>query len=234
MSPSSVKYSSGLRPFYPHMSDSYNDQTTSDIALRFGGNRVHLHKIILKASSGVWNQAFNSKLPISTKAEYIIQGHSDLVVNTMLQYIYGKPLDASPPDSPENGRLDYLFDVFGIANEYQIPSLGEAVTERVVQLMKRHPIERRQDTFYNVISDTEIAEGKKMFGTVMSKTADLYINNNVADKSLMNGVLSTCFELVRNLKCLEENLDIISLIGQHDPFCGRLLQLYLPMLKFSG
>jgi len=100
--------------------------------------------------------------------------------------------------------------------------------------MKRHPIERRQNTFYNVISDTEIAEGKKMFGTIMSKTADLYINNNVADKSLMNGVLSTCFELVRNLKWLEENLDIISLIGQHDPFCGRLLQLYLPMLKFSG
>lgn len=189
MTPSSVKFASGLRSFYPHMGDSYNDETTSDIALCFGDNRVHLHKIILKAASGVWNQAFNSKLPVSTNAEYHIQGHSDLVVYTMLQYIYGKPLDARPPEVTENGRLDYLLDVFGIANEYQIPSLGEAATERVVQLMKMYPIEKKPNTFFRVYSDAEVAEGKKMFGAVMSKTADLYINNNIAHKSLMNGVI---------------------------------------------
>lgn len=232
MNPSAVKFTSGVRPFYPHMSDSYNDQTTSDITLCFGDNQVHLHKIILKAASGVWHQAFNSKLPVSIRNEYHIQGHSDLVVYAMLQYIYGKPLDANPPEISESGRLDYLFDVFAIANEYQIPSLGEAVTERVIQLMKRYPIERRQPTFFNVSSDTEIAKGKKMFGAIMSRTADFYINNDVADKSLMNGVLNTCFSLVQNMKWLEENLDIVTLVGKHDPFCGRLLQLYLPKLQF--
>lgn len=232
MTSSSVKFPLGLRPFYPYMSDSYNDQDTSDIALCFGDNRVHLHKIILKAASGLWNQAFRSKLPISTNNEYHIQGHSDLVVHTMLQYIYGKPLDARPPEVPENGRLDYLFDVFGIANEYQIPSLGAAVTERVIQLMKMYPIEKKPNTFFIVYSDAEVAEGKKMFRAIMSKTADFYINNNVADKSLMDGVLDACFTLVKNIKWLEENIDLVPLIGKHDPFSGRLLQLYLPMVQF--
>jgi hypothetical protein len=125
------------------MSDSYNDQVTSDIVLCFDENeKVHAHKVILNAASGVWKQAFNSKLPISTQATYDIQGHSDLVVHTMLRHVYGIPLDRNPPQTNDQIRLDYLFDVFAIANEYQIPSLGEAVTERVVQLMKRCTIER--------------------------------------------------------------------------------------------
>jgi hypothetical protein len=98
------------------MSDRYNDEATSDITLCFGENeKVHAHKIILKAASGVWNQAFNSKLPIATQDSYDIQGHSDLVVHAMLRHVYGMPFDGNPPEISEEGRLDYLFDVFAIA-----------------------------------------------------------------------------------------------------------------------
>lgn len=152
----------------------------------------------------------------------------------MLQHIYGKPLDAASSGVSEEGWLDHLFDVYDIANEYQIPSLGEAITERVVQLMQTCPIDSRHNTFFTAYDNNDIARGRKMFSTIMSRTADLYINNNVADKTLMNGVLNTCFAMVRNLPWLEQNLDISSLIGQHDPFCGRLLQLYLPTLQLMN
>jgi hypothetical protein len=132
-----VELPSSLRPFYPHMSDSYNDQTYSDITLCFGANeKVYAHKVVLKAASGVWNQAFNSKLPISTKDRYYIEGYSNPVVYAMLRHVYGMPVDAQPSGITEAAQLDYLFDVFAIANEYQIPSVGEALTERVVQVMR--------------------------------------------------------------------------------------------------
>jgi hypothetical protein len=89
------------------MSDSYNDQATSNITLGFGDNaKVYAHKVILKAASGVWNQASNSKLPISTQATYEIQGHSDFVVHTMLRHVYGMSLDAKPLGIGEEGRVD--------------------------------------------------------------------------------------------------------------------------------
>jgi hypothetical protein len=216
------------------MSDSYNDQATSDITLCFGDNeKIYAHKIILKAASGVWNQAFKSKLPISTQANYDIQGHSDLVVSTMLRHVYGMPLDVKTLELSEDDQVDYLFDVFAIANEYQIPSLGEAVTEHVIWLMKTYSLEPRWNYTRKVVDYTANAGNIKKFGVAVSRIAELYINNDIADKSLMNGVLDHCFTRCDDMKWMEEHLHISSLIGAHDPFAGRLLQLYLPKLHYS-
>jgi hypothetical protein len=233
MSHLSVDPLSDLRPFYPHTSDSYNDQATSDITLCFGDNeKVYAHEVVLKAASGVWNQAFKSKLPIATQATYDIQGHPDLVIYAMLRHVYETPLEAKPSEISEEGRLDYLFDVFAIANEYQLPSLGEAVTERVVQLMKTYRIEpgRTQTAATYARDAAQVREGKKKLGAVFSRTAELYINNNVLDQSLMHGVQRTCYELRHSLKWMEEHLHIFSLIGKHDPFSALLFRTYLPSM----
>jgi hypothetical protein len=234
MAQSSIGPPSGLRTFYPYINDSYDDQTSSDITLCFGENeKVYAHKIILKAASGVWKQAFNSKLPISTQDTYNIQGHSNLVTYTMIRYIYGIPLDPEPSSMSEAAQLDYLLEVFAIANEYHIPSLGQAITERAIQLMKScvlDPETIRTSCYY---PDLRAEADRKTFGAILSRTADLYINNNVADKSLLNGVLDTCFARCTDLKWMEEHLQISALIGKYDPFAGRLLQLYLPGLRFS-
>jgi hypothetical protein len=217
------------------MSDRYNDEATSDITLCFGENeKVHAHKIILKAASGVWNQAFNSKLPISASDKYHIEGHSNVVIHAMLRHVYGMPLDAKPIDIPKEGRIDYLFDVFDIANEYQIPSLGEAVTERVVQLMDASRIKPARINGSVAGNYTGVDEGKRKFCAVISRTAELYMGNNVADKSLMNGVLDACFDRVKEIVWLEDELKLSSLIEKHDPFCGRLLKLFLPNLQQRG
>ncbi|KAI4854573.1 hypothetical protein E4T44_00081 [Aureobasidium sp. EXF-8845] len=225
MAQSSVTPPSTFRTFYPHMSDSFNDQATSDIVLCFGDNeKVYAHKIILKAASGVWKQAFNSKLPISTQSTYDIEGYSDRVVYAMLRHIYAMSLEANSSVVPKEGQLDYLFDVFIAANEYQIPSLGEAVTQRVVQLMKTYTIEKywTHRGSYTI----ETAEGRKSNGAVISKTVELYANNIMADRSLMNGVLDACLARFEDIAGLEEYLHISSLIGKHDPFSGRLLELH--------
>jgi hypothetical protein len=228
MAHSSVAPPSTFRSFYPHLSESYNDQGTSDITLCFGDNKeVYAHKVILKAVSGVWKQAFNSKLPISTQSTYDIEGHSDRVVYAMLRHVYGVILDPELHSMPDNDRIAYLFDVFAIANEYQIPSLGEAVTEQVVQLMRTYPIEAVRVGSSGYLDCAAHAQTREKFGSVVARTAELYINNNVADKSLMNGVLNRCFAQCSDIKWLEEHLHISSLIEKHDPFGGRLLRLYL-------
>jgi hypothetical protein len=125
MAQSSVGPPSTFRSFYPHMSDSYNDQATSDIILCFGDSeKVYAHKVILKAASGVWKQAFNSKLPISTSSTYNIQGHPDFVIYTMLRHVYGMPLVVKRFGVSEKAQIDYLFDVFAIANDIRFLRLA--------------------------------------------------------------------------------------------------------------
>lgn len=54
----------------------------------------------------------------------------------MLKHIYGSPLEAPPDMISVEDQIDYLFNVFAIANEYEVPSLGEATTQRIFQIMK--------------------------------------------------------------------------------------------------
>ncbi|KAI4724345.1 hypothetical protein E4T49_07927 [Aureobasidium sp. EXF-10728] len=197
---------------YPYLNASYNDKSDSDIILRFGDNeRVHAHKVVLKGASGVFNTAFNGQFPIATQPEYHIEGHSDVVVYAMLRFIYGSPLDPQPSGVSADERIDYLFGVFAIANEYQIPSLGEAVTHRVVKIMRSCAMHGTQ-------------KDKELFGTIVAKAAELYIKNSIADQSLLDGVLNACFRLTPGIQWLEENINISSIIEPLDPFCGRLLR----------
>jgi hypothetical protein len=68
---------------------------------------------------------------------------------------------------------------------------------------------------------------RSKFGVVISKTVDLYTNNDVADETLMNGVVEACFTHCKNIKLMEHCLDLSALIGKHDPFSGRLLRLLI-------
>jgi hypothetical protein len=230
MSQQSVQVScseSSLLALYPHISGSYDDQPSSDITLRFGGNQeVHAHKIVLKAVSGVWNRAFQSKFPISMEDKYDIQGHSDVVVHAVICFIYGMALWAKPHEITESGQLDYLFAVFDFANQFEIRSLGQAVTQRVVQLMKTYQIKPGYIGVSHLRDYTGVDEGRKKFGVVISRTAELYINNDVADKSLMTGVIDACLAYCDNIKWMEDNLKLSSLIGKHDAFSGRLLRVF--------
>ncbi|KAI5273683.1 hypothetical protein E4T47_02995 [Aureobasidium subglaciale] len=120
---------------------SYNDKKSSDIALCFGdGRNVYAHRILLQGASEVFHTAINSMLPIATQDTYDIPGYCGLIVDTMIRHIYGMALDFKPAGIPPNDRLKYLFDIFHIANEYQMPSLGQAVTqtvfERIIKLLK--------------------------------------------------------------------------------------------------
>jgi hypothetical protein len=74
---------------------------------------------------------------------------------------------------------------------------------------------------------TGLDTGNQKVALVISKTAELYANNNVADKSLMIGVADACFDSSTSLRWMEKNLHMISIVEKHDSFSGRLLRLYL-------
>ncbi|KAG9937371.1 hypothetical protein KCV05_g917, partial [Aureobasidium melanogenum] len=84
---------------------------------------------------GVFNTAFNSQFPVALKTEYLIDGHPNAVVHAMLKHIYGSPLEAPPDMVSVEDQIDYLFNIFAIANEYEVPFLGEAATQRIFRIM---------------------------------------------------------------------------------------------------
>jgi hypothetical protein len=218
MAQSSVGTPCNRLALYPHLWNSYNDQLSSDITLCFAENEEdYSHEIILRAVSGVWNQAFQSKLPISTQDKYYIQGHSSIAIHSVMRCIYGTALWTRPDGITDKGQLDYLFDVFNLANEYEIRSLGQAVTERVVQLMETYRIRPGYIDVSHLRDYTGVDEGIKEYGVVISKTAELYINNDVGDRSLMNGVLDACFAQCDSIKWMEENLHLSSLVKSWIP-----------------
>lgn len=224
--------SSSLLVRYPYLGASYNDKTTSDITLCFGNDeRIHAHKVILKGVSGVFHTAFNSQLPIAFQTEYKILGSSDAVVYAMVKYIYGSPLEAPPGMVSVEDQIDYLFNIFAIANEYEIPSLAEAATQGIFQTMKSCCI----DAHSSFVSPREwVLQERERFGSIVAKTAHLYINHDIADQSLMTGVIEACFELTPGLLWLEDNINITSMIEALDPFSGRLLRKAITGMRFSS
>ncbi|KAH0374112.1 hypothetical protein KCU65_g322, partial [Aureobasidium melanogenum] len=195
MCSSTAQASSGLLVRYPYLGASYDDKTTSDVTLRFGDNeQVHAHKVILKGASGVFHTAFNSQLPTASKNEYKILGYSDAVVYSMVKHISRSPLETPHGGDVEVGdQIDYLFSIFAIANEYEIPSLAEAATQRIFQIMKSCCIDANLSFF--IEPTNSVLQERKTFGSIVAKTAHLYINHDIADRSLMNGVIEACYEL---------------------------------------
>lgn len=214
--------SSGLLVRYPYISASYNDKTTSDLTLCFGDNeKIHAHKVLLQGASGVFNRAFNSLLPVATKTEFQISEHPSAVVYAMVKYIYGSPLEAPPGMVAVEDQIDYLFNIFAIANEYEIPSLGEAATQRIFQIMKMCYID---SSSLRLIPCDQVLQERKQFGSIVAKTAHLYMNYEIADRCLMDGVIEACFELTPGLVWLEDNIHLSGIIEALDPFSGRLLR----------
>ncbi|KAG9945931.1 hypothetical protein KCU85_g6827, partial [Aureobasidium melanogenum] len=224
--------SSVLMVRYPYLGASYNDKTASDVTLCFGNDeKVFAHKVILKGASGVFHTAFNSQLPVAFKTEYLIEGYPDAVVHAMLKYIYGSSLEALPDMAPMEYQIDYFFGIFAIANEYEISSLAEAATQGIFQIMKSCCIA----AYSSSITPREwVLPERKKFGEIVAKAAHLYINHDVADKSLMNGVIEACFELTPGLVWLEDNINITSMIEASDPFSGRLLRKAITGMRYNS
>jgi hypothetical protein len=200
----------------------YNDEKLSDITLCFGDNKIYAHKMILMGSSGVFSTAFSSNYPVASGKTYDIQGHSDQVVLIMLQHIYGFPMDPRHEIDFGDG-LGHLFDIFLIANEYSVPSLAEAVTRLVVEMIETIKIDSEMiyDGGRGRLKYSVGSISKQEFRTVIGRTVELYRENEIADKSLLEGVNTAFTDVTHGHDWIYSELGIEYVI---QPFAGILIR----------
>ncbi|THY20432.1 hypothetical protein D6D01_06748 [Aureobasidium pullulans] len=171
----------------------YNNEKLSDITICFGEVKIHAHKVILSSDSRGFSAAFESQLSIATSSSHQVSGYSDVVVYAMLRHIYGFPLDEECDEIAGEEQFDYLFEIFLIANEYQIPSLAEAATALIVDPMFECKLDLSTGQFRSLWV-------KDMFKKIIARTAELYIQHNDADKSLLDKVIKVSLEMMGSIE----------------------------------
>ncbi|KAI5210863.1 hypothetical protein E4T38_01831 [Aureobasidium subglaciale] len=130
-------------------------------------------------------------------------------------------LTSYPDLCNKTARVDFLFDLFLIANEYDVPSLSDFVTTTIVSLLPQlKPLRDRADI--------------ESFRAIISKTADFYTNSQIADQALMDAVVEICAGDEPGLRVLEMRLEISAILGRVDVFGGRLLKTWTKLSKPAG
>ncbi|KAI5273689.1 hypothetical protein E4T47_02993 [Aureobasidium subglaciale] len=211
---------------YSHFRDLFDSKTFSDVKLRFGSDNVdfNAHRTILMGASGVFFTAFTGRVPDGI---YTIEGHSSEVFLAMLRYVYGILVDSILHDTEladrtsKTARVDFLFDLFLIANEYDVPLLSDFVTTTIVSLL--HQLKPLRDEADN-----------ESFRAIISKTADFYTNSQIADQALVDAVVEVCADYEPGLCVFEEKIEISAILGRVDVFGGRLLQTSAKLSKLEA
>ncbi|THY85796.1 hypothetical protein D6C93_08107 [Aureobasidium pullulans] len=209
----------------PNFQHLYDNPFLSDVTLSFGDHRIKAHKAILIGYSKVFLAAFTSKLPTTTEGVYEIEGHDSDLVLDMIKHIYGFPeWTIYPPNPEEKARIYYLQDMFLLANEYEVATLSALVAGNFAEMLQ----DFRVDCYVHYgregigcrYLDTSSSRNISM---VVREVAELYHDNNIADKSLMHGVLDALLDIGPGYEWLEDCLQITDLLQGMDEFLAKLI-----------
>ncbi|THX46693.1 hypothetical protein D6D06_09972 [Aureobasidium pullulans] len=209
----------------PNFQHLYDNPFLSDVTLSFGDHRIKAHKAILIGYSKVFLTAFTSKLPTTTEGVYEIEGHDSDLVLDMIKHIYGFPeWTIEPPIPEEKARIYYLQDMFLLANEYEVTTLSALVAGNFAEMLQdfrkdccvHYGREGRSCRYLDTSSSRNIS-------MVVREVAELYHDNNIADKSLMHGVLDALLDIGPGYEWLEDCLQITDLLQGMDEFLAELI-----------
>ncbi|KAG9592706.1 hypothetical protein KCU77_g4249, partial [Aureobasidium melanogenum] len=117
----------------------YNNNTLSDITVKFNGRQVYAHKAILAQKSAYFMTAFTSLLPVATSEEVDLGVDDDSeAVHAMVRYIYDLPYAQQVTDIPGSSEesLVSCLNVFTAADKYDVASLRPMVVKRFEDLME--------------------------------------------------------------------------------------------------
>lgn len=209
----------------PNFQHLYDNPFLSDVTLSFGDHRIKAHKAILIGYSKVFLAAFTSKLPTTTEGVYEIEGHDSDLVLDMIKHIYGFPEWTIMPPNPEaKARIYSLQDMFLLANEYEVATLSALVAGNFAEMLQDFRVdcyvhygrEGRGCRYLDTSSSRDIS-------MVVREVAELYHDNNIADKSLMHGVLDALLDIGPGYEWLVDCLQITDLLQGMDEFLAELI-----------
>lgn len=112
------------------------DEKTSDFILKSNGLEVPVHKVVLAASSSIFQKMFSVDMKEEREGEVELHTISPRVLETMVRYMYGK-LDFIPSDIVvELFRVADLYDINGLREECLIHMKEKITVENVSMLVR--------------------------------------------------------------------------------------------------
>ncbi|CAD0112091.1 unnamed protein product [Aureobasidium uvarum] len=119
-----------------------NNNTLSDITIKFNGQQICAHKAILAQKSEYVMTAFTSKFQAATGAEVDLGDDDDSeAVHAMLRHIYGLPyiaLEITKPNSGCEETLMFCLNVFIVADKYDVIGLRQKIVPDFLLLLQGH------------------------------------------------------------------------------------------------
>ncbi|KEQ84495.1 hypothetical protein M438DRAFT_365394 [Aureobasidium pullulans EXF-150] len=164
----------------------YKSELLSDVVISFGDKKVPAHKVILMGAS--------------RKLQALLQDQS---------------VDSIDVSAHEPEVTEFAIKVFLIANEYQIKSLGMAITKYFVDSLSARMIKQRPNCH-----SMYPAAGAEV-GEVIKQLLELYRDSKGIDRMLLHGVVDFC--TTSNLWRFKKDCDVMKLLETYEPFSARMM-----------
>ncbi|KEQ61160.1 uncharacterized protein M437DRAFT_26213, partial [Aureobasidium melanogenum CBS 110374] len=194
-------------------SSFFNNEFLSDVTLKFGGQQLSCHKVVLARKSEYFFRAFSSQFPVASSNEVDLGDDEDPeAILAMIRHIYDLPYDMMiegntvDDSAPYSTNEDLLFhiNVYAVADKYDVPSLRPIVVKKFEDLME---ITWESDDF--------VARIQKLTGPSMG---------HIADPSVQAAAAAFC---AKHLHKLAKQDNFVEMIQDEGPFVGRLLVRFL-------
>ncbi|KAG9524724.1 hypothetical protein KCV07_g1658, partial [Aureobasidium melanogenum] len=190
-----------------------NNEFLSDVTLKFGGQQLSCHKVVLARKSEYFFRAFSSQFSVASSNEVDLGDNEDAeAIRAMIRHIYDLPYDQmldvnSVDDSAAystNEDLLFHIAVFTAADKYDVASLRPLVVKKFEDLMET-----------NWESESFATSIQKLTGPSAG---------HLADNTLQAAAAAFC---AKNLTKLIKKDEFVEMIQEQEPFTGRLLTGFL-------
>ncbi|KAH0270730.1 hypothetical protein KCU91_g7877, partial [Aureobasidium melanogenum] len=179
----------------------YNNNTLSDITIKFNGRQVSAHKAILAQKSAYFMTTFTGQFPVATSEEVDLGDDDDPeAIHAMLRYIYDMPYAHQITGSSTlEEDLIFCLNVFIVADKYDVAGLRR----KVVPDFRLH----LQRTWS---SEAFVVCVKNLYGPDAIYMADPSLQTAITD-------------FVDNMSRIAHHKSLVTMIEEDKSFSGRVL-----------
>ncbi|KAG9697413.1 hypothetical protein KCU95_g3711, partial [Aureobasidium melanogenum] len=191
----------------------FDNRFLSDVTLKFGGQQLSCHKVVLARRSEYFFRAFSSHFPVASSNEVDLgDDENPEAIRAMIRHIYDLAYDKMIEENTVDDSAAYstnedlLFHiaVFTAADKYDVASLRPLVVKKFIDLM-------------------ETSWESEGFATSIQKLTGPSAGH-LADNTLQAAAAAFC---AKNLTKLVKKDEFVKMIQEEEPFTGRLLTGFL-------
>ncbi|THZ73731.1 hypothetical protein D6C85_03899 [Aureobasidium pullulans] len=149
--------------------DYFNNETFSDIILKFGNFKIHAHKVILASNSTWFEKAFSSGFSEATQTTIDLGNEEDPnLLFAMLNHFYNDDYNNHiGQNNPIRDHSTLHLEIFLLADMYDAPSLRDAAKQRFIKGMTNAA------KWHSPIHDEQIEVFRRVVGLDAVQFADV-------------------------------------------------------------